>query len=97
MPPYNRLHPHQLGVRNSFTEIPSLHNCPTPIAQLVDPLIHFLGIGPGLCTRDNLFGLGYLVLLAINFGLIVYAIYMVLAIFARLCSRCGGTGKMRMP
>jgi len=97
MSPYDRPHPHQLGVRNPFSEIPSLHNCPTPIAQLIDPLIHFLGIGPGLCTRYNLFGLGYLVLLAINYGLIPYAVYAVLATFARLCGRSRGIGKVRMP
>ncbi|CAE7001547.1 hypothetical protein PTTW11_01256 [Pyrenophora teres f. teres] len=96
-PPNNRPYSHQLANRSPFAAIPSFHACPTPIAQLIDPAIHFLSIGPGLCTRDNLFGLGYLALLTLNYGLFLYAIFVVLMVFARLCGWCRGVEKARMP
>ncbi|EDU50586.1 predicted protein [Pyrenophora tritici-repentis Pt-1C-BFP] len=89
-PPHDRPYPHQLRNRSPFDETPSFHDCPTPIAQLIEPAIQYLGIGPGLCTRDNLFGLGYLVLLAINYGLLLYVICVVLIVFTRLCGWYGG-------
>ncbi|RMZ66685.1 hypothetical protein GMOD_00002044 [Pyrenophora seminiperda CCB06] len=97
MPPYSPPRTRFHTDSKPFPELPSLHNCPTPIAQLIDPAIHFLRIGPGLCTRDNLFGLGYLVLMVINCGLVYYTICVLLAIFAKLFGWYRGMQKMRLP
>jgi hypothetical protein len=58
------------------------------IAQLIDPAIRSWGLGPGYCTRDNLFGVAYLVVLAVNYVLAILAFYMILAVLRRLvCCR----------
>jgi hypothetical protein len=54
------------------------------IAQLVDPTIRSWHLGPGFCTRDNLFGVGYLLVLAVNYTLAVLAFCAVFAILGRI-------------
>jgi hypothetical protein len=53
------------------------------LKQLVDPAIQFSRLGPGFCTRDNLFGVGYLVLLVLNYALAIVAFYAVFGILKR--------------
>jgi hypothetical protein len=51
--------------------------------QLVDPAIRFSNLGPGFCTRDNLFGVGYVVLLVLNYALAIVAFYVVFGVFRK--------------
>jgi hypothetical protein len=55
--------------------------------QLVDPVLRFAHLGPGFCTRDNLFGVGYLVLLVLNYTLAIVAFYVVFGGLRRLGRR----------
>jgi hypothetical protein len=54
------------------------------IAQLVDPAIRSWHLGPGFCTRDNLFGVGYLLLLAVNYILVILAFCVAFAVLGRI-------------
>jgi hypothetical protein len=65
----------------AFPDAPTLHTCPMYFSQLVDPALRFSHLGPGFCTRDNLFGVGYLVILVLNY---VFAIIAFLAVFGVL-------------
>lgn len=79
-----------------FPEYPTLHTCPMNIARLIDPAIQSWHLGPGLCTRDNLFGVGYLVLLVVNYILAFLALYAVLAVLGRIvCWRAFAKRDMR--
>jgi hypothetical protein len=53
------------------------------LRQLVDPAIKLSHLGPGFCTRDNLFGVGYLVLLVLNYALAIVTFYTVFGILRR--------------
>ena len=63
-----------------FPDYPTLHRCPMNIAQLIDPAIRSWNLGPGFCTRDNLFGVSYVLLLVVNYMVAVLALYAVFAI-----------------
>jgi hypothetical protein len=54
------------------------------IAQLIDPAIRSWNLGPGFCTRDNLFGVSYVLLLIVNYMVAVLALYAVFAILGKI-------------
>jgi hypothetical protein len=59
------------------------------MAQLIDPAIRSWNLGPGFCTRDNLFGVAYLVVLGVNYVLALLAFCTMLAVLRRLlCCTC---------
>lgn len=62
-----------------------VHECPAYLRDLFDPAIHFLNLGPGLCTVDNLFGLGYLLLVVLNYFIA----------FAAVCACLRALGRLR--
>ncbi|KAG9188709.1 hypothetical protein G6011_07414 [Alternaria panax] len=67
-----------------FPDYPTLHRCPMNLAQLIDPAIRSWNLGPGFCTRDNLFGVGYLLLLAVNYIVAILALYVVFAVLGKI-------------
>jgi hypothetical protein len=67
----------------AFPDAPILHACPMYFSQLVDPALRFSRLGPGFCTRDNLFGVGYLVLLVLNYALAIIALFAVFGVLRR--------------
>jgi hypothetical protein len=63
------------------------------IAQLIDPAIRSWNLGPGFCTRDNLFGVSYVLLLVVNCMVAVLALYAVFAILGKIVCWRGFAGK----
>ncbi|RYN74433.1 hypothetical protein AA0117_g6861 [Alternaria alternata] len=76
-----------------FPDYPTLHRCPMNIAQLIDPAIRSWNLGPGFCTRDNLFGVSYVLLLVVNYMVAVLALYAVFAILGKIVCWRGFAGK----
>ena len=93
---YPALHLPHSSPAPSFPDYPTLHKCPMYIAQLIDPMIRSWNLGPGFCTRDNLFGVSYLIVLGVNYILAMMAFFMVVAVLRKVvCCRCGGRDRKR--
>jgi hypothetical protein len=80
----------------AFPDLPALHTCPMYFNKLVDPVLRFLYLGPGFCTRDNLFGVGYSVLLILNYTLAIAAFYVVFGALRRCGWRRAVARKMKL-
>ena len=93
---YPALHLPHSSPAPSFPDYTTLHKCPMYIAQLIDPMIRSWNLGPGFCTRDNLFGVSYLIVLGVNYILAMMAFSMVVAVLRKVvCCRCGGRHRKR--